>query len=81
MGGRVGPWVRSGRVRIFVGNRGSNRVGSTFRWVGSGPRKVTRGQLWVGIRGEEKEKKMELEYRNWVEGEGLRTREDIYVSY
>ena len=40
----------SGRVRLFVGNRGSGRVGSTFRTgrVGSGPRKVTRGQLWVG---------------------------------
>ena len=36
----------SGRVRLFVGNRGSGRVGSTFRRVGSGPRKVTRGQLW-----------------------------------
>ena len=22
-----------------------SRAGSTFRWVGSGPRKVTRGQL------------------------------------
>ena len=29
----------SGRVRLFVGNRG--RVGSTFRRVGSGQRKVT----------------------------------------
>ena len=38
-------WVGSGRVRLFVGNRGSDRVGSTFRWVGSGPRKETRGQL------------------------------------
>ena len=36
----------SGRVRLFVGNRGSGRVGSTFRRVGSGPRKVTRWQLW-----------------------------------
>ena len=36
----------SGRVRLFVGNRWSGRVGSTFRRVGSGPRKVTRGQLW-----------------------------------
>ena len=36
--GRVG-------VRLFVGNRGSGQVGSTFRRVGSGPRKVTRGQL------------------------------------
>ena len=26
----------SGRVRLFVGNRGSGRVGSTFRRVGSG---------------------------------------------
>ena len=38
----------SGRVRLFVSNRGSGRVGSTFRRVGSGPRKVTRGQLWTG---------------------------------
>ena len=43
--GRVGPRVGSGRVRLFVGIRGSGRVGSTFRRVGSGPRKVTRGQL------------------------------------
>ena len=35
----------SGRVRLFVRNRGSGRVGSKFRRVGSGPRKVTRGQL------------------------------------
>ena len=34
-----------GRVRLFVGNRGSGRAGSMFRRVGSGPRKVTRGQL------------------------------------
>ena len=33
------------RVRLFVGNHGSGRVGSTFRRVGSGSRKVTRGQL------------------------------------
>ena len=39
----------SGRVRLFVGNRGSGRVGSTFRRVGSGPRKVTRGQLCCGM--------------------------------
>ena len=38
-----------GRVRLFVGNRGSGRVGSTFRRVGSGPRKVTRGQLWSDV--------------------------------
>ena len=43
--GRVGPQVGSGRVRLFVGNRRSCRVGSTLRRVGSGPRKVTRGQL------------------------------------
>ena len=35
----------AGRVRLFVGNRGSGRVGSTFRQVGSGPTKVTREQL------------------------------------
>ena len=29
-------WVRSGRVRLFVGNRGSGRVGSGQRFVGSG---------------------------------------------
>ena len=37
----------SGRVRLFVGNRGSGS-GQRFAgsgWVGSGPRKVTRGQL------------------------------------
>ena len=34
--GRVGQRVGSGRVRQFVGNRGSGRVGSTFRRVGSG---------------------------------------------
>ena len=34
--GRVGPRVGSGWVRLFVGNRGSGRVGSTFRRVGSG---------------------------------------------
>ena len=38
-------WV-AGRVRLSVGNRGSGQVGSMFRRVGSGPRKVTRGQLW-----------------------------------
>ena len=32
--GWVGP--RVGRVRLFVGNRGSGRVESTFRRVGSG---------------------------------------------
>ena len=35
----------SGRVKLFDGNHGSGRVGSTFRRVGSGLRKVTRGQL------------------------------------
>ena len=44
--GRAAGRVGSGRVTLFVGNRGSGRVGSTFRRVGSGPRKVTRGQLW-----------------------------------
>ena len=39
----------SGRVRIFVGKRGSGRVGSMFRRVGSGPRKVIRGQLWFPL--------------------------------
>ena len=34
--GRVEQRVGSGRVRLFVGNRGSGRVGSTFRRVGSG---------------------------------------------
>ena len=34
--GKVEPRVGSGRVRLFVGNRGSGRVGSTFRRVGSG---------------------------------------------
>ena len=43
--GKVGPRVGSGRLRLFVGNRGSSRVGSAFRRVGSGLRKVTRGQL------------------------------------
>ena len=37
-------WVVS--VSHFVGNRRSGRIGSTFRRVGSGPRKVTLGQLW-----------------------------------
>ena len=35
----------SGRVRLLVSNRGSGRVGSGQRFVGSGRRKVTRGQL------------------------------------
>ena len=39
--GRVG----SGRVRLFVCNRGSGRVNVSPGRVGSGPRKVTRGQL------------------------------------
>ena len=43
--GRVG----SGRVRLLVSNRGSGRVGSTFCRVGSGPRKVTRGQLCLDV--------------------------------
>ena len=46
-GGRVGPRVGSGRVRLSVGNRGSGRVNVSPGRVGSGPRKVTRGQLWV----------------------------------
>ena len=49
-GRRVGPRVGSGRVRLFVGNRGSGRIGSTFCRVGSGPRKVTRGQLCYSLR-------------------------------
>ena len=42
---REGSGRGSGRVRLFVSNRGPGRVGSTFCRVGSGPRKVTRGQL------------------------------------
>ena len=41
--GRAAGWA-AGRVRLFVSNRGSGRV-NVLR-VGSGPRKVTRGQLW-----------------------------------
>ena len=44
MGGKVGPRVGSGQT--FVGIRGSGRVNVSPGRVGSGPRKVTRGQLW-----------------------------------
>ena len=46
--GRAAGRVGSGQT--FVSNRRSGRVGSTFRRVESGPRKVTRGQLCVSIR-------------------------------
>ena len=36
----------SGRVGSEFLSAIAGRVGSTFRRVGSGPRKVTRGQLW-----------------------------------
>jgi hypothetical protein len=36
-------WFGSGRVKISPLSMG--RVGSRFRWVGSGPKKVTRRQL------------------------------------
>ena len=42
----------SGRVGLgqtFCRHRGSGRVGSGQRFAGSGPRKVTRGQLWTGL--------------------------------
>ena len=48
-----GSGCGSGWVRLFVGNRGSGRVGlgrvgSGQYFAGSGPiRKVTRGQLWL----------------------------------
>ena len=35
----------AGRVGSDFLSRIARRVGSTFRWVGSGPRKVTRGQI------------------------------------
>ena len=35
----------AGRVRLFVGNRGSGRINISPGRVGSGPRKVTRGHL------------------------------------
>ena len=35
MGGRVGPRVGSGQVRLFSGKRRSGGVGSAFRRVGS----------------------------------------------
>ena len=45
---------RSGRGSCRVGSDFlsaiAGRVGSTFRRVGSGPRKVTRGQLWVTLK-------------------------------
>ena len=41
---RVGPRVGSDFLSAIAG-----RVGSTFRRVGSVPRKMTRGQLWHGI--------------------------------
>ena len=44
--GRVWQRVGSGRVRLLVINRGSGRVNISAGRVGSGPRKVTRGQLW-----------------------------------
>ena len=34
----------AGRVKLFVGNRGSGQ-----NFAESGPKKVTRGQLWVVI--------------------------------
>ena len=39
----------SGRVRLFVGNRVSGRVYVSLGRVGSGSRKVTRGQLWYSL--------------------------------
>ena len=47
----------SGRVRVLSAIAG--RVGSTFRRVGSGPRKVTRGQLWCT-------RTFQKEQPNWV---------------
>ena len=43
--GRVGPRFGSGQTFCRQSRVGSGRVGSKFRRVGSGPRKVTRGQL------------------------------------
>ena len=43
--GRVGQRVGSGQTFCRQSRVGSGRVGSTFRRVGSGPRKVIRGQL------------------------------------
>jgi len=39
--GQLGHWFRT--------RCGSCRVGSDFWWVGSGPKKVTRVPLWVGV--------------------------------
>ena len=44
--GRVGSRL-AGRVGSDFLSAIAGRVGSTFRRVGSGPRKVTRGQLWI----------------------------------
>ena len=40
----------AGRVGSDFLSAIAGRVGSTFRRVGSGPRKVTRGQLWYKLR-------------------------------
>ena len=59
--GRMDPRVGSGHGLAGFWRVGSDflsaiagRVGSTFRRVGSGPRKVTRGQLWLGPCSNEK---------------------------
>ena len=47
-------WIKNraaGRVGSDILSAIAGRVGSTFRRVGSGPRKVTRGQLWAGWHG------------------------------
>ena len=43
----MGKGRAAGRVNFLSAIAG--RVGSTFRRVGSGPRKVTRGQLWLTV--------------------------------
>ena len=43
--GKVRDAGRVGSGQTFVGNRGSGRVNVSPGRVGSGPRKVTRGQL------------------------------------
>ena len=61
---RVGLRVASGRVRLFVSNRGSGRVNVSAGRVGSGPRKVTRGQLWYETEGGKKERSWGRDEKN-----------------
>ena len=48
-GGRVGPRVGSGRVRLFVGNRGSGQVNVSSGRVGSGRIGSKKSDPWATL--------------------------------